>query len=285
MVEYLDLNKRDIDALPREKTIFVSAVSAIEVHGPHLPVGSDFYVAKEVMLRFVQRLNDFNVVHLPDLALGGQPQPVLGSIPTKWRTLRDLLETWGEKLKQMGFQYWIVFDNHGGFTHQLAFMEASEKLLKKDFYLIVPFLSIYQEMLQNKKEIGLPPGKNGNLDDLHAGTNETSLMLVVRPDLVSKDYRSLERYLPKTKSFTGNLVRKLLGREDIALVLDWIGDPNNPYYIGAPAEANKKNGEIMMEYHIKRSLELFEEALDKTYKPPKLFKGMVKFLLKIYPEW
>ncbi len=48
MQEYVLMNLRDIEKLEREKTIFLMAVSPIEVHGPHLPLGTDVFVAEDL---------------------------------------------------------------------------------------------------------------------------------------------------------------------------------------------------------------------------------------------
>ncbi|MCK4778319.1 MAG: creatininase family protein, partial [Actinomycetia bacterium] len=174
MKEFLKLTKPQYDNLDREKTLFLSVMSPVEVHGTHLPNGTDIFIAREVMTRFVSGLSsvpkfknedsekitesffafgkfipeirELIPIQLPELPVGAQPQPVSGSIPVKWRTLRDILISWGEKLASDGFKYWMIFDNHGGFTHQLAQRAASIKLQKKhDFFLLIPFLQIMKD--------------------------------------------------------------------------------------------------------------------------------------------
>jgi creatinine amidohydrolase len=195
-----------------------------------------------------------------------------------------LVVRWGSKLRQMGFRYWIVFDNHGGFTHQMALAEASRRLLKRGFCLVVPFLSIMLEMLEGVADIDLPLDRMGGLGDFHAGTNETSIMLAVDSRSVSKEYRSLSGYVPVKKTLLGRFLM-LLGKRDIARALDWIGDAENPFYLGDPSLADSKSGEIMLTYHVRRSKQLLDEALSGRYNPPRRFKGFIKLLLKIFPEW
>lgn len=284
MIEYIELSKKEIEALPRDNTIFVSSISPIEVHGTHLPVGTDYYVAQEIMKRFAKEMEGFSVVHLPDLPLGAHVIEAKGSLPVKSRTLCEVLANWGTKLSDMGFKYWVVCDNHGGFKHQGAFTKAARKLRKKGFYLIAPFLHIFKEMTEDREEIGLPPGKNGNFYDVHAGTNETSLMLVARNDLVSKDLTKVPKFLPTATSKAGSFLRRI-GHKDLANVADWANDPDCPFYMGAPAEAQEHNGEIMLAYHVRRSKELFHEAQNGTYKPPAMFGGIVGLMIKFAPEW
>ena len=284
MIEYIELSRKQIEALPKENTVLVSSISPIEVHGAHLPVGTDYYIAQEIMNRFAKEMEDFSIVHLPDLPLGSHVVGASGSLPVKSQTLYELLLAWGMKLSDLGFKYWVVCDNHGGPKHQLAIVKAARRLLrKKSFYLINPFLHIYKEMLEDNPRIGLPPGKNGNAYDAHAGTNETSLMLVTRRDLVSKDFVNLSKFLPTIKSKTGDFLRKI-GHQHLANMADWVNDPDCPYYMGAPAEAEEKNGEIMLAYHVSRSKELLYEARNRNYKPLVPVRGVVGFMVKLFPE-
>lgn len=49
VLEYVELCLPEILELDREKTVFLISVSPIEVHGPHLPVGTDVFIAEELM--------------------------------------------------------------------------------------------------------------------------------------------------------------------------------------------------------------------------------------------
>jgi creatinine amidohydrolase len=167
--------------------------------------------------------------------------------------------------------------------HQIAFAKAAKKLRKRNFYLVAPMLHIFKEMVEDRTETGLTPGKNGNWYDVHAGTNETSLMLAVKPNLVSKDLADVPKFLPTVRSKLGNFLRKI-GRKDFANAVDWTEDPACPFYMGAPAEAKTQNGEIMLAYYVKRSKELFHEARKGIYEPPTMFKGIVGWLIKLCPE-
>lgn len=280
MKDYLALTCEEVQKLDREKTVLVSVISPIETHGKHLPFGTDVFIAQRVMGETCKYLEkDHEVVKLFEIPLGSDAQPVFGSIWLKYRTFKNLVLEVGYSLAKMGFKYWIVFDNHGGPRHQLALAEVSTKLKKKfGFNLIVPFLHIFQEMLNDSPEIGIPAGMNGDVRDLHAGTNETSLMMYVRPEMVRT--KNLPRYFPTKRTVLGNLLR-FLKTESLAVTVDWINDSENPYYLGDPSLSDAERGRKMVEYHVKRTLELFEVAKRGNYTPPKLFNRTVKLLLKL----
>ncbi len=284
MIEYIELTRRDIQALPKDQTIFISAISPVEVHGSHLPVGTDYFVAQEVMRRLAHELDSFSVVHLPDLPLGADVVGARGSLPVRSRTIHEILLNWGLKLTDMGFHYWIVCDNHAGVKHQGAFVSASRKLLKRQFYLIAPLLHIIKDMVEDREETHLPPGMNGYWCDAHAGSIETSLMLVARRDLLSDDWSTVQSFAPGIKSRTGNLLR-WLGYKGMANVVDWLRDPDCPFYMGMPAEASENRGEIVLSYHVQRSLELLYEARNGRYEPPRIYRGPLGLMARLAPEW
>lgn len=267
MKDYLTLTCEEVLKLDRERTVFISVISPIETHGKHLPLGTDVFIAHKVMEETCREIEKYHeVVKLFELPLGSDAQPVFGSIQLSYRTFKRVVLEVGTQLAKMGFKYWIVFDNHGGPRHQLALAETSIELKKKfGFNLVVPFLHIFQEMLSDSPDIGIPAGMNGDASDLHAGTNETSLMLYVRTEMVKT--MNLPRYFPKKRTDLGNLLR-LLKAESLAITIDWISDPSNPYYLGDPSLADPERGKRMIEYHVKGRSNCSRRRNEEIILPP-----------------
>ena len=73
VLEYVDLTLEELKSLAEkaEKTVFTMAVSPIEVHGPHLPLGTDILIATAVRDRVQSRVSqkdpDVTFVNLPPL--------------------------------------------------------------------------------------------------------------------------------------------------------------------------------------------------------------------------
>jgi creatinine amidohydrolase len=282
MVDYLELTRDEIAQLRRENTLFVSVVAPIEVHGGHLPTGTDLFVAEGILRRTVERLEGWTVVRLPDLPLGAQAIPAPGSVRVRGSVLGAALLSWGKSLAALGFKYWMVFDNHGGATHQVAEASAARKLKHRGFNLIVPFVPILRDMIDGRMEtIGLAAGYDGGIGDAHAGTNETSLMLALSPARVRKVYRSLPRWKPSKRTPTGNFGR-MLGQPFLGAAMDWFASPDNPHYVGCPAEASAAAGEAMAEYHVKTGLALLEMAKAGNYDPPRPYPGLVSAITKLF---
>ncbi len=282
MLKYEELTMGDLAQLDREKTVFLMAVSPLEVHGPHLPVGTDVIIAEGLIERYQHELQkeytDYQLVELPSLYIGANPVPAAGSIAIKASRLEGLLYDFGKGLADQGFYYLFLADNHGGPGHQLAIEAASRKLYKKKgFYLVNPFNLVYRYMVNHEPffmdRLGLEPGECGDNVDCHAGTNETSLFVHIRGE-EENIYKKIEASLPPedigitailkgiSRIFKGIGFKNLsLDLVHLANTLAWVNDQEMKPYMGSPAKASKKAGERMIEARVEIGLKLFRKAL------------------------
>ena len=200
MLEYKNMTYKEVENLDRTKTIFLMALSPLETHGEHLPLGTDLIISEELLKIYYEKLDekypDYNIVKLPSLALGASLLPIDGSIEIKARNLEKLLYDISVNLKKLGFKYLILADNHGGPAHQMAIESACYKARKKvSFRLIDPFNYFFKLMIKKDKKLldklNSQEGEIGDDKDLHAGNNETSVMLYLSPENVRKNYKEL----------------------------------------------------------------------------------------------
>jgi len=277
--EYVRMALPEIEALDREKTIFLMAVSPIEVHGPHLPLGTDVFIAEDLLRRYAEALQreypDYTLVSLPSLYLGSDALPVKGSLSVPAPLLRRVLLAYVKGLAGQGFRYLFLADNHGGPRHQMAIEAASRRAWRRyRFYLVDPFNHEFRLMVQHDpsflKETGLEPGRCGDDADSHAGTNETSLMLRVDPEQVRENWREVTPSLPPPPSKAVLLLGRLLGvfsptlgkdMQHLAATLAWVGDPQMKPYMGAPAQAAAEAGEAMLRARTEVAMRFFRDAL------------------------
>lgn len=279
MLEYINLNKQELEELDPHKTIFLMALSPIEAHGPHLPLGTDVIVAEELQKRYAQELKkeypNYTLIRIPSTYMGSDTVPAFGSLSFPAPALKKVLLSLGKSLANKGFRYLFLSDNHGGPRHHLAIEIASRKLWKKHgFYLINPFSLVFKKMVQHDKyfmdKTGLKAGKTGDDEDAHAGTNETSLMLAIAPDKVSDDYREVPPSTPPPPSRPILLLSRFLGLfstqtskdlKHLANVVGWINDPNMKSYMGTPAFATEEAGEAMLKARVDIAMQLFRDAI------------------------
>ena len=309
VLEYVELRLPDLEALDRATTVFLMSVSPIEVHGPHLPVGTDVFISEELLDRYVAALGvrhpELTFVKLPPLHCGSDALPVPGSLSVPAPHLEGVLVAYGRGLAKQGFHYLFVADNHGGPRHQMAIEAAARTLWRRHrFYLIDPFGVDYRLMVQHDPDFlrrtGLGPGTCGDDADNHAGTNETSLMLACDPARVSTDFHEVPpSHLPQHRTGAaalvaglGRVLRALGGRvigrdlEHLANTLAWVGDPAMKPYMGDPGRASAEAGEAMLSARVAIGVDLFERALASAGRAPVHITPMlwgVRFLRRL-PE-
>jgi creatinine amidohydrolase len=281
-----ELTDPEIDALDRASTVFAMALSPLEVHGPHLPLGTDVIVAEEVLKRTMSKLSErgreVTFVLFPPYFLGSDTIP--RSVDVDSRALNLFLKASAGFLADRGFRHLLVIDNHGGPRHQLAIAKAVRSLYyDKQFHIVAPFLRLYRLMVEDDPDLlhklRISPGECGDVDDIHAGLNETSLMFALDESRVRGGWQELDRVTINRRRWPGLLLgslaraSRLVGKSDlthdlhhVGLMLSWVTSKNAPTYIGEPRAASPESGERMLDAHADEAVEELEDAL--AGKPP-----------------
>ncbi len=247
-----ELTWPQIDALDRDRTLFILPVGMIEEHGPHLPVGADTmgvtYEANGASRRVSQALPDWNVVMMPAVNYGHAGANMLGGMLVhpgtygiRQSTLRSLVADLGEQIAHNGFKWIFVMNGHGAPTHGIALNEACDFVSETFGIRMLHLTGLFRadaalqargEKLNAKHFSATELASFGM--DVHAGVSETSGMLAVRPDLVGAHYKTLP-------SRAGRSVEEL---REIATAPGWQG------YLSAPARANIDYGRAIEEWWI-----------------------------------
>lgn len=289
-LHYEELALPDLQKLDRERTVFLWAVSPLEVHGPHLPIGTDVYVATELQRRCVAELAkrhpELQCVTLPPLYAGADALPVKGSLSVPAPALEGIVTAYAKGLTAQGFRYLLILDNHGGPRHAMGIEAATRTAWRRwRFAIAAPFNSLYRKMVERDPALlqatGLGPATCGDDADAHAGTNETSLMLIAAPGQIRPGADAVPASLPAPLTggakLVGGLGRALagvgvkrLGRDlqHLAQTLNWVGDPAMKPYMGAPAVATPAAGEAMLNAQLSEAMALLDAAL--AGQPPRV---------------
>ena len=207
-----DLTWQDVDALDREKTLFLVTVGMLEEHGPHLPVAADTigveHEARRVAERLSQELPGWNVVLMPTIHYGSSGANQIGNVAIhpgtygiRQSTLRSLVADIGGQIVQNGFTWVFVLNGHAAPTGHVAVNEACDFISEefKATMLNVSALFNADAAIQAQGErlaaTHFSPADLSSFGaDPHAGMGETSGMLAIRPDLVRPGYRDLPSY-------------------------------------------------------------------------------------------
>jgi len=172
------LTWKQVEALPKDKTLLVLPTAAIEQHGHHLPLATDTLINNLLLGKSLQRLPaDAPVYALPPICYGksnehiGFPGTLSVSASTFMAIVRDL----GASIASSGFKKLVLYNTHGGNS---SLVDVMARDLRAEFGLRVFSLS----GAGGTAFSGV--GKQERAYGFHAGEVETSLLLSATPELV-----------------------------------------------------------------------------------------------------
>lgn len=235
-----EMNTQRIRALDLAKTVVLIPGGILEEHGPYLPSYADGYAddayTRELAKAIVARPG-WTVVVFPQIPLGNDPANTIGrktvfpgSYPVRMATLRAIYMDLATELGDQGFRWIFLVHNHGAPNNHKALNQASDYF--HDVYggTMVHLFGLKPVfMCCGSKEKVLSAKQLAEEGfSVHAGADEQSQLLFLRPEFVPENYRS-------APSLTGanfaDLVRMAKGE-------GW------PGYFGAPRLATAALGAL-----------------------------------------
>ncbi len=163
--------------------VVVVPFGSVEQHSLHLPLGTDSIIGEAIARRLEQELPE-RVLVLPMMWLGCSRHHMdfAGSLTAEIETFIDVGEQLVSSMAEHGFRNFILLNSHGGNVNKVSLM--AEKLRYKLGPTVkvaaVTYWHLIGEEIQAIRET--PLGGMG-----HSGELETSVMLVVNPELVRRD--------------------------------------------------------------------------------------------------
>ncbi|MGH7399219.1 MAG: creatininase family protein [Candidatus Rokuibacteriota bacterium] len=261
-----ELSTPGLDALDRARTVVILTVSPLETHGPHLPLGVDAFTARHFTESIAERLvtgrPGWTVVLAPTLYLGSFTFDTVGTVAVRQRVVRDAVVDYGSALGRAGFRHVLVSNGHGGPGHLVALEEAAAIVSRRHGITMASFTGhLAWEFLRGRflPRIEAALGRSLSTaereafsEDAHGGWWETSIMLVLRPDLVDDGYRQLPaaRY---------SLAERL--RPNYAVRNGGRG------YVGHPAMADPAFARVTTQVLIDEAMAVVDGLLDGRLRP------------------
>jgi creatinine amidohydrolase len=225
------LNWKQIEALPKDKTLLVLPTGAIEQHGHHLPVAMDTLAANLLLGRALQLVpEDLPIYALETVCYGksnehiGFPGTISMSASTYMAVLRDI----GASVHAAGFKKLLFFNAHGGNS---ALNDVMARDLRAEFGL----RTFHMGASAGAKLEGL--SEQERKYGFHANEVETAWLLAATPDLVN------------TGAYTVNYIAKIedesiLSPEGGPVNFAWLTRDIAPSgVLGDPRPATAENGE------------------------------------------
>jgi creatinine amidohydrolase len=174
------LTWKQVDALPRDKTLLVLPTAAIEQHGHHLPLATDTLINNLMLGHALAKLPaDAPVYALPPVHYGksnehiGYPGTLSVSSSTFMAVVRDL----GSSVASAGFRKLALYNTHGGNT---SLVDVMARDLRAEFGLRT--FAVHGSL--GTQYEGLSPQER--TWGFHAGEVETALLLASVPELVDR---------------------------------------------------------------------------------------------------
>ena len=164
-------------AVEKSGGVCVIPLGIIEKHGPHLPLGTDLFEAREIAFTAAQK--EYAVVFPPyyfGQIFEARHQP--GTMSYSSELMWKILEETCQELSRNGMNKIILMNGHGGNNNFLGYFCQTQLEGAKD-YIVVLFQPDPGEEARKK----ISSLKKTPLDG-HAGEEETSMMYFIRPDLV-----------------------------------------------------------------------------------------------------
>jgi len=172
-----EMSWTDVRDYLKTSDMVIIPIGSTEQHGPHLPLGTDYYEATGISELISARTG---VVMAPVLLVGyseyhsGFP----GTLSLKPETMEQVLFETAEMLIKYGFRRFMFFNYHGG--NHVAESKVIHRINHTTEAIAVAIghgSPIQKGRYQGKDEVG----------DEHAGIGETSLMLYLKPELVKME--------------------------------------------------------------------------------------------------
>ncbi|HPG24265.1 MAG: creatininase family protein [Spirochaetaceae bacterium] len=169
------------DAIARGRRTALVALGSIEQHGPHLPLGTDHWIAEALVRGLAARVGD--AVALPPIALGCASEHLdfAGTLHVEAATLEAVLRDVLRSTARHGFERAFVFTAHGG---NLDALEAMRERLGQ---AVRPLhLRIETDLRVGAMQAGSVARETLVEESAgpHAGEYETSLVAWLRPGSV-----------------------------------------------------------------------------------------------------
>ena len=174
-----DLTFQEVGSTLRKSSILCLPMGSMEQHGPHLPLNTDTVLAEAFTGRIIERWGEqHDLWRLPPISIGLSREhdwaagTLSLSVSGITAVLRDLCR---EIVRALPARNLLIVNGHGG---NRGMLEALGRELHGDFGLNLCALHL-GAMMSLVTDATVP--------EIHAGKDETSVMLALAPELVRRE--------------------------------------------------------------------------------------------------
>jgi len=177
-----ELTSKDFESAVEEcEGLCVLPIGVLEKHGDHLPLGTDMYIAAEVVRAAA---SESPAVVFPYYFMGqiSEAKHASGTIAPSHKLIMDNLLEMCDEIHRNGFSKILILSGHGGNYHFLPFFAQMFPGINRPYSVFTAYIhDITEQELEEIREKSGVEEMGG-----HAGFYETSLIQYLRPNLVFK---------------------------------------------------------------------------------------------------
>lgn len=240
-----------VKAVDKSSKTVILPIGVFEKHGPHMPLGTDLYTAREIALRAAEK--EYTVVfpwyYFSQInEARHQPGTIAYSPELIWNVLQETLD----ELNRNGFDKIIIINGHGGNNSFLNYFGMSQLSKKRDYSLYWYQVSYDREVLDKAEAL-----TQHDPYDQHAGNRETSMVKAIVPDLVFPE---------KADQQSGKDLDRLNNLKHVFTGIWWYAQYPN-HYSGDGLKANKEAGELILNSVVDQFVNTIKEIKEDINVP------------------
>jgi creatinine amidohydrolase/Fe(II)-dependent formamide hydrolase-like protein len=179
------LTSKQIAELPKDKSLVILPIGAVEQHGPHLPVMTDALIGEATLTQALDKIRGAERERtwlLPPIAYGKSNEHLglPGTISLSASTLQALVTDIASSLRLSGFRKLLLFNTHGGNVDLLNVVSREIRIQygMTVFYMAPSSLGGTEGVIAPEElEFGI-----------HGGDYETSIVKAIKPGWVQDEF-------------------------------------------------------------------------------------------------
>ena len=239
------------EAVKKSSQTAILPIGVLEKHGPHMPLGTDVYTAREMALRAAEM--EYAVVfpwyYFSQInEARHQPGTIAYSPELIWKVLQETLN----ELSRNGFKKIIIINGHGGNAAFLEYFGISQLSEKRDYALYWYKPAYDREVIKQADAVSMHDPVNQ-----HAGNRETSMVESIVPELVHPDLAGTQQ---------GVDLDRISNLDHVYTGIWWYASFPN-HYAGDGSKATAEAGQLIMDSVVAQFADVIKDIKEDKNVP------------------